>query len=153
MVTSEDIKQRWAEIQKDEEHILFVVGGPGSGKSKLIRELAEQDGWKYVEAKDLIEEEFLEVARELRPEMAKDEITKVLRAYNSEVVLIDGVNVLFAPILNLKPMELLRTISKVYPIVVGWRGSLDGNTLYLEHNGDPKYYAHEVVYKNHVIEV
>lgn len=153
MVTAEEIKQRWSEIQNDEEHILFIVGGPGSGKSKLIRELAEQDGWKYVEAKDLIEEEFLEVARDLRPEMAKDEITKVLRAYNSEVVMIDGVNVLFAPILNLKPMELLRTISKVYPIVVGWRGRLEGDKLYLEHNGDPNYYVHDIVYPNHVIEV
>ena len=31
---------------------------PGSGKSLLIRELSEQKGWKYLEAKQLIEEEF-----------------------------------------------------------------------------------------------
>ena len=60
MVTAQDIKARWDELENVEERILFVVGAPGSGKSKLIRELAEQDGWKYIEAKDLIEEEFLE---------------------------------------------------------------------------------------------
>ena len=51
MVTAQDIKERWNSLQADEERILFIVGGPGSGKSKLIRELAEQDGWKYIEAK------------------------------------------------------------------------------------------------------
>jgi len=76
MVTAQDIKERWNSLQADEERILFIVGGPGSGKSKLIRELAEQDGWKYIEAKELIDDEFLEVARDLRPDMAKDVIDR-----------------------------------------------------------------------------
>ena len=58
---------------------------------------------------------------------------------DTEVVLIDGINVLFAPILNLNPLELLKSISKTYPIVVGWRGHLEGDQLYLEHNNDPKH--------------
>ncbi|SUP44498.1 BREX-3 system P-loop-containing protein BrxF [Veillonella criceti] len=144
MVTTQDIKERWASLQNDEERILFVVGGPGSGKSKLIRELAEQDGWKYIEAKDLIEEEFLEVARDLRPDLAKDVMCKALKACGSDVILLDGVNVLFAPILNLEPIELLKTISRMYPLVVGWRGKFDGETLFLEHNNNPKYFSFKV---------
>ena len=56
MVTVQDVKERWEKIQNDDERILFIVGGPGSGKSLLIRELSEQKGWKYLEAKQLIEE-------------------------------------------------------------------------------------------------
>ena len=126
MVTAQDIKERWESLQADEERILFIVGGPGSGKSKLIRELAEQDGWKYIEAKELIDDEFLEIARDLRPDMAKDVMCKALKACGSDVILLDNVNVLFAPILNLKPIELLKTVSAMYPIVVGWRGRFDG---------------------------
>ena len=144
MVTAQDIKARWDELENVEERILFVVGAPGSGKSKLIRELAEQDGWKYIEAKDLIEEEFLEVARELRPQVAKDVICKALKACDSQVVLIDGVNVLFAPILNLEPIELLKTISSHYPLVVGWSGRYDGKDLHLEHNNNPEYFSFTV---------
>ena len=51
MVTVQDVKERWEQIQDSDERILFVVGGPGSGKSLLIRELSEQKGWKYLEAK------------------------------------------------------------------------------------------------------
>ena len=91
------------------------------------------------EAKQLIEEEFLLVPRDERPQLAEEVIRRALSRSDTEVVLIDGINVLFAPILNLNPLELLKTISKTYPIVVGWRGHLEGDQLYLEHNNDPKH--------------
>ncbi len=108
-------------------------------KSLLIRELSEQKGWKYLEAKQLIEEEFLLVPRDERPKLAEDVIRRALSRSDTEVLLLDGINVLFAPILNLNPLELLKTISKTYPIVVGWRGHLEGDQLYLEHNNDSKH--------------
>jgi len=94
MVTVQDVKERWEQIQNNDERILFIVGGPGSGKSLLIRELSEQKGWKYLEAKQLIEEEFLLVPRDERPQLAEEVI---------------------------------------------WRGHLEGDQLYLEHNNDPKH--------------
>ena len=76
MVTVQDVKERWEKIQNDDERILFIVGGPGSGKSLLIRELSEQKGWKYLEAKQLIEEEFLLVPRDERPQLAEEVIRR-----------------------------------------------------------------------------
>ena len=100
MVTVQDVRERWEQIQDDDERILFIVGGPGSG------ELSEQKGWKYLEAKQLIEEEFLLVPRDERPQLAEEVIRRALSRSDTEVVLIDGINVLFAPILNLNPLEL-----------------------------------------------
>ncbi|WP_273420958.1 BREX-3 system P-loop-containing protein BrxF [Veillonella caviae] len=151
MVTVQDVKERWEQIQGDEERILFIVGGPGSGKSLLIRELAEQKGWKYLEAKQLIEEEFLLVPRDERPKLAEDVIRRALTRSDTEVVLLDGINVLFAPILNLEPLDILKTISKTYPIVVGWRGHLEGDRLYLEHNNNPKHAVVTISQPEHVI--
>lgn len=151
MVTVQDVKERWEQIQGDEERILFIVGGPGSGKSLLIRELAEQKGWKYLEAKQLIEEEFLLVPRDERPKLAENVIRRALTRSDTEVVLLDGINVLFAPILNLEPLDILKTISKTYPIVVGWRGHLEGDQLYLEHNNNPKHAVVTISQPEHVI--
>jgi len=103
MVTVQDVRERWEQIQDDDERILFIVGGPGSGKSLLIRELSEQKGWKYLEAKQLIEEEFLLVPRDERPQLAEEVIRRALSRS------------------------------------VGWRGHLEGDQLYLEHNNDPKH--------------
>ncbi len=72
---------------------------------------------------------------------------------DTEVVLLDGINVFFAPILNLKPFELLKTISKKYPIVVGWRGHIEGDRLYLEHNNNPKHAVVSIAHPDHVIAI
>lgn len=153
MVTEQEVLNRWEEITGDDEKILFIVGGPGSGKSRVMRNLAEEKGWRYLEAKDLLDEEFLELAREKRPQIAKEEVCKALNSCHSEVVLIDSVEVLFAPILNLDPIPLLKAISAVHPIMVGWRGALDGDTLYLEHRNNPTYFSFQVSNPNHVITV
>lgn len=153
MISSQDVLKKWQDIEGDDERILFIVGGPGSGKSRVIRELAEQDSWKYIEAKDLIDEAFIEINREERPAHAKEVICNSLKAYNAKVVLIDSIDVLFVPILNIDPIALLRDISKEYPIVVGWKGTFDGEKLHLEHNNNPEYFSYKVAYKNHILNV
>lgn len=153
MVTEADVLAKWQQIQGDNETLLFLVGGAGSGKSKILRDLSEQDGWKLIEAKDLIDEEFLEYAREERPEKAPAAVSATLRACNGKVVLIDSVQVLFSPILNIPAFELLKRISTQFPLIVGWRGSFDGKQLHLEHCGNEKYASFDVEYPEHIMEV
>ena len=42
MVTDADVLKRWKYIAQDDEKLLILIGGPGSGKSKLIRELTSR---------------------------------------------------------------------------------------------------------------
>ena len=65
--------------------------------------------------------------------------------------MIDNVGFLFAPILNLNPIEMLKKLSRECPIIVSWRGHLEGNTLYFEHKGDPKYAKFTIEDLNHVM--
>lgn len=67
MVTDADVLKRWKYIAQDDEKLLILIGGPGSGKSSLIRELTFQDGWKICEARELFDDEFLEIPRADRP--------------------------------------------------------------------------------------
>ncbi|EGS32859.1 MULTISPECIES: BREX-3 system P-loop-containing protein BrxF [Megasphaera] len=151
MVTEADVLQRWKYIAQEKEKMLILIGGAGSGKSKVIRELSEQDGWKMCEARDMFDDEFLKIPRADRPERAVELISQALQRLHARVVLIDNVEFLFAPMLNLNPVHMLLELSKTFPIVVSWRGSLEGNTLYFEHNGEPKYAKFTVPNTNHVI--
>lgn len=151
MVTDAEVLKRWKYIAQGEEKLLIIIGGPGSGKSKLIRDLTYQDGWKICEAKELFDDEFLEIPRADRPEKAIALISTAIRRLNARVVMIDNVEFLFAPILNLNPVQMLKDLSKECPIIVSWRGSLEGNTLYFEHNGDPKYAKFTLDNPNQVI--
>ena len=151
MVTDADVLKRWKYIAQEEEKLLIIIGGPGSGKSKLIRELTFQDGWKICEAKDLFDDEFLEIPRADRPEKSISLISEAIHRLNARVVMIDNVGFLFAPILNLNPIEMLKKLSRECPIIVSWRGHLEGNTLYFEHKGDPKYAKFTIEDPNHVM--
>lgn len=151
MVTAADVKARWQEVQDLEQKILFIVGGPGSGKSKLLRELELNEGWCYVEAKELLMEKLFEVEHDARTIEAKESFLDAFRALADKVVIIDSVEILFAPIFNLEPMQLLKDLSREYPIIVGWRGSFDGKTLALEHNSKKNYFSYEVEDPKHVI--
>lgn len=151
MVTAADVKARWKEVQELDEKILIIVGGPGSGKSKLLRELEQTEGWQYVEAKELLMEKLFEIEHDARVIEAKESFIEAFKALADNVVIIDSVEILFAPIFNLKPMELLKKLSREYPIIIGWRGSFDGKTLALEHNSKKDYYSYETEDPKHVL--
>jgi ABC-type histidine transport system ATPase subunit len=151
MVTDAEVLKRWKYIAQDEEKLLIIIGGPGSGKSRLIRELTYQEGWKIVDAKELFDDEFLEIPRADRPEQAISLISAAIHRLNARVVMIDNVGFLFAPILNLNPIKMLKHLSHECPLIVSWRGHIEKDTLYFEHNGDPKYAKFKVENKNHVI--
>ena len=48
MVTDADVLKRWKYIAQDDEKLLILIGGPGSGKSSLIRELTSRMAGKSV---------------------------------------------------------------------------------------------------------
>ena len=124
MVTDADVLKRWKYIAQDDEKLLILIGGPGSGKSSLIRELTFQDGWKICEARELFDDEFLEIPRADRPDKAIALVSAAIHRLNARVVMIDNVEFLFAPILNLDPVAMLKKLSRECPIIVSWRGSL-----------------------------
>ena len=129
MVTDADVLKRWKYIAQESEKLLILIGGPGSGKRKLIRELTFQDGWEICEDRELFVDEFLEIPRADRPEKTIFLILAAIHRLNARVVMIDNVEFLFAPILNLNPVQMLKDLSRECPIIVSWRGKLEGKTL------------------------
>jgi hypothetical protein len=48
-VTVQRIVECVREVQYTPEQLVLVVGKPGSGKGKILRELAVMRGWEYAE--------------------------------------------------------------------------------------------------------
>ncbi len=111
--------------------LLFVVGKPGSGKSNALRTLSANNLWKYVDCRSLLTDEFLELTPAARPQLAPELMKKNLAEYDSPVLLLDRLQVLFTPMLRLDPVSLLHELCKHFTIIAAWPGDYqDGNLIY-----------------------
>ncbi|MEE3381463.1 MAG: BREX-3 system P-loop-containing protein BrxF [Succiniclasticum sp.] len=109
--------------------VVFVTGKPGSGKSKVLREAAEDKKWDYVDCRMLISEDFLAVPGDQRMEKAPELMGATLDSYNSDVILLDRLQTLFVPVFRLDVGSLLRTLGQKYVLVAAWPGYVKDNTL------------------------
>ena len=123
--------------QKSAEHLVLLVGRPGSGKSKLLRELSTIRGWQYVNCRTFLTEELLEMVPKVRAVEAASLITKTLEALKAEVIVLDDMQVLFAPVLQVDPLQLLKQLGRKFTLVAAWPGEYDGNNLKIAANGQP----------------
>lgn len=130
-------------VKGEQERLVLIVGKPGSGKSKIMRELAANRGWKYVDSQTLVTAELLELVPKARPREAPHILDAMLSREKAEVILLDGLQLLFTPLLNLDPLALLRQLSKKHLIVAAWPGRYEGGRLsFLEvGQAEPYYYA------------
>ncbi|VBB08516.1 Hypothetical protein LUCI_3789 [Lucifera butyrica] len=139
-VTVQRVLESVREVEAGGECLRLLVGRPGSGKSKVMRELASMRGWEYIDAQNLITEEFMDLVPKARPLEALRIMSKIMEELNARVILLDRVQMLFAPVLNLEPLDLLRQLSKQYTLVAAWPGNCEGGKLCLMFNGHTKYY-------------
>ncbi len=123
--------------------LVILVGEPGSGKSKLLRELTHLNTWQYIDSRKLVTEELLETLPELRPSTAPTLMHQMLGGYEAEVYLFDRIQVLFAPLLKLDPLSLFQKLSKQHSLVVAWPGSYKEGKLFFSYSGleDREYNA------------
>lgn len=132
----EEIKN---ESEKEGKSLVIIVGKPGSGKSKFMRQMAKQEKWNYIDSRVLITEEFLDIAPEERNEKAPALMNKILDQYNSDVILIDRVQTLFVPLFQIEIRRFLNNISQKKTIVMAWPGShSDGKLHYERYDGSSK---------------
>ena len=130
------------EGQKSSERLVLIVGKPGSGKSKILRELSTIRGWRYVNCRSFLTEELLEMVPKVRAQEASGLISKSLATLDAEVVVLDDMQVLFAPVLQVDPLNLLRTLGRKFSVVAAWPGEYDGKSLSVAAAGSnsPKIY-------------
>ena len=125
----EELVQQVESLEGAEHKLLVVTGKPGSGKSKVLREAADEKSWDYVDCRLLITESFLELMPTERKEKAAAMMKEVLSTYNSGVIMLDRVQTFFVPVFHIDVSALLNELGKEFTLVLAWPGYVKDNQL------------------------
>lgn len=122
--------------------LTLVVGPHGAGKTRLLRFLAQQKGYPlYPLSLDLSR-----VLRQVPPKQRTNQVSAALReniiAFSASVLLVDRIELLFAPALQLDPLRLLRQMGRICPLIVAWPGSYENGCLTYAAPGHPEFRAY-----------
>ena len=106
-------------VKDHDVKVVIVTGKPGSGKSKVLREAAEEKKWDYIDCRLLITEKFLEVPPGERQAKAPEMMADIL----------EGLQTLFVPVFHIDVDALLHKLSEKFVIVTAWPGYLEEGKL------------------------
>ncbi|MDR2278115.1 MAG: BREX-3 system P-loop-containing protein BrxF [Vagococcus sp.] len=94
-----------------------------------IKHLFEEIDSSILNINVIISEQLLDIPSKLQAIKTQQIITEVIRNNPQKVIIIDNFEILFSPILKVKPIELFRELSRCKTIIVIWRYSYENNRL------------------------
>ena len=109
-------------LNEKENKLLLIIGEPGSGKSKMIREYSQETGIPIIDMDKI----FINTA----PDQLINEMKNFLKTYHQKVLLLDNKKILYTKNSEIDLMAFLQEISKDIPVVATWNGKIENGEVY-----------------------
>jgi hypothetical protein len=119
--------------------LVVLAGLPGSGKTLALQSVAQKLGCPLVNVNLELSKKMLELTRTQRSRQVERLLKEVIAAVTGDVVLLDNLEVLFDPALEVQPLRLLQVSSRNRTIVASWNGSFQNGTLSYAEPGHPEF--------------
>jgi DNA polymerase III delta prime subunit len=118
--------------------LVLLVGKASSGKTTVLREVAEELETEVINVNLVLSSELLELTEKQRSLRLPGLLEDVASKAHSEVVL-DNMEILFDKDLKQDPLRLLQSVSRNHVVVATWNGAVTGNRLIYAEAGHPEY--------------
>jgi len=124
--------------------LVLLVGETGSGKTGVLRDIAEEFGSSVINVNYVISSELLDLTAKQRSLRLPGILDQIVDQAQSPVVL-DNLEILFDKDLQQDPLRLLQGISRNRYVVASWNGTISGKTLRYSEIGHPEYQNYDSV--------
>lgn len=124
--------------------LVLLVGETGSGKTGVLRDVAEEFGSSVVNVNLALSSELLELTPKQRSLRLPGIIDKIADQAQSPMVL-DNLEILFDIALQQDPLRLLQFLSRNRTVVASWNGKMDSGRLLYAETGHPEYRSYDSV--------
>lgn len=118
--------------------LVLAVGPARTGKTAALIDLAKRHNWPRLNVNLRLSKSLLDLTHRQRAARVAEILDDLIREENSEVVLLDNIELLFAEELAQDPLRLLQTLSRNRAIVAAWPGNFDGASLTYAEPGHPE---------------
>lgn len=123
--------------------LVLLVGDTGSGKTRVLREVAQDLGTKVINVNLALSAELLELTAKQRALRLPGILDQIVDKEQSPVVL-DNIEILFDKDLEQDPLRLLQGISRNRSVVASWNGTTVGGKLIYAETGHPEYRSYDL---------
>ena len=124
--------------------LVLLVGETGSGKTCVLRDVAEEFGSSVINVNLALSNALLELTGKQRSLRLPGIFDQIAGKAQSPVVL-DNLEILFDKDLKQDPMRLLQGISRNRAVVVSWNGTMTSGRLLYAETGHPEYRGYDSV--------
>lgn len=138
------IKRSLQAVESLYYRLVLLVGENGSGKTGVLRDVAEEFGTSVINVNLALSSELLELTakqRSLRLPGILDQIADQAQP----LVVLDNLEILFGTDLQQDPLRLLQGISRNRAVVTSWNGTMNSGRLLYAETGHPEYRSYESV--------
>jgi predicted ATPase len=108
--------------------LILLVGNSGSGKTAVIKNLAEHYDTTLININLALSKEMLELTKKQRSLKLSEKLFKLVD-YTKETAFLDNIEMLFDSSLKQDPLKLLQRLSRNIIIIASWNGSINNKRL------------------------
>ena len=119
--------------------LVLLVGPSDSGKTRVLRKLAEDGGVAYLNVNLALSQRMLELTKSQRARQVDRLLKDLVNETEADVVLLDNLELLFDITLQMDPLRLLQTASRNRTVVAAWNGVFRDGTLTYAEPQHPEY--------------
>jgi hypothetical protein len=131
--------------------LVLVVAPFGAGKTAVLREVASQRGYPYINVSLELSRAMLELTQVQRCLYASRLIEELAARAGGSCILLDNLGLLFEPSLKQDPLRLLKQLSRHRTVVAAWDGIVKDGHLICAEPGHPEYRRYPVKNADFVI--
>ena len=119
--------------------LVMLVAPAGAGKTAALRDVHQRRATPLVNVNLELSRRMLDLTERQRALQLPRLLSELVSASESDVILLDNMEVLFDVSLKQDPLRLLQGLSRNKTVVAAWSGSIDGEHIVYATPDHPEY--------------
>ena len=119
--------------------LVLVVGREGTGKTSALQAVGESIKAALINVNLELSRRMLDLTERQRQLRVQRLLELILAEHESDVVLLDNIEILFDVALRQDPLRLLQGLSRARKVAAAWNGSIEGHYIHYAETGHPEY--------------